>query len=148
MPADEINIPKIALSDNNPDVHSETSVLVPKMENHEEAVTQPTPPSQPQTMEQNQPPEHSEKGNGLLLKISIDFLALILILVVTIGIPTYMTYQKGMVLYKSVKNLEAAAKSQDLTQIKTQLSATSVALDSFKSSYNLLSWTKVLPYAG
>ena len=140
MTADEINIPKIDFS--------ESSVLVPKMEKHEEVVTHSTPPAQTQTMNQDQPTGRPEKGNGLLLKISIGFLALILVLVVAIGIPAFLTYQKGLVLYKSVKDLEVATKSQDLTKIKSQINVTSSDLNNFKSSYQLLSWTRIIPYFG
>src|SRR5258708_33706183 len=115
MTADEINIPKIT-----PD-----SILVPKTELKEDVSSnngsldaQPTPQSPVQ------PRQKMGQGSGetktLLIKIGIGFMALILFLLVAAGIPALLTYQKGMALYKSVKNLEAAAKSQDLTQIKTQ----------------------------
>ena len=92
--------------------------------------------------------KEEKKGNGLLLKISVGFMAFILIILVAIGVPAFLTYQKGLVLYKSAKDLEAAAKAQDLTKIKSQLTVTSKNLAAFKSSYLLLSWTRVIPYAG
>jgi len=97
MTADEVSIPKIGLDNQTQNIQSENSVLIPKIG------VQATPKSQPvprQQMNQN-----SKKGGGLLLKISVGFLAFILIILVVIGIPAYMTYQKGMVLYKNVKNL-------------------------------------------
>jgi hypothetical protein len=132
MPADETPIPNL----------SSDSVLIPKI------VEEKTPVSQ-EPMKQNLNPNPTpKKRSNIFLKISIGFFAFILILLAGIGIPAYMTYQKGLVLYKSVKNLEVAAKSQDLTQIKTQITSTNVALNNFKTSYKLLSWTKVIPYFG
>jgi hypothetical protein len=123
MTADEINIPQIT-----PD-----TVLIPKIETTEtKSQTLPRP----------------QKTGGLLLKIAVGFMAFILILLVSIGIPAYLAYQKSIVLYKSVKNLEVAAKSQDLLQIKAQITLTSKALSDFKTSYTMLSWTKALPYFG
>jgi hypothetical protein len=121
MTADEIKIPNL----------SSNSVLIPKIETVE---TEPQIPN--------------KKSNGLFLKIAVGFMAFILILLVTVGIPAFLTYQKGMALYGSVKNLEAAAKSQDLSQIKTQITATSKSLADFKTSYTLLSWTRIIPYFG
>lgn len=159
MTADEMNIPKIGLDDQNQKIPSQSSVLIPKIETQE--AIEPDQMIQPVSKQQTLAPTTSEtpadknsldltpkKGAGLLLKISVGFVVFVFLLLAGIGIPAYLTYQKGMVLYESVKNLEAAAKSQDLTQIKTQLSATSTALVSFKSSYNMLGWMKFLPYAG
>jgi len=121
MTADEIKIPNL----------SSNSVLIPKIETTE---------TKTQTLPQ---PQHT-----LLLKIAIGLMAFVLILLVAIGVPAFLTYQKGMALYESVKNLEVAAKSQDLSQIKTQVAATSKSLADFKTSYILLSWTRIIPYFG
>ena len=118
----------------------ENSVLIPKIEPVN------TDPISSPPVTQTPPP--IKKNNNLFLKISVGILVLILVLLGAIGIPAFLTYQKGLTLYKSVKNLEVAAKSQDLTLIKTQLTATSTSLASFKSTYNLLAWAKVLPFAG
>ena len=131
MTADEIKIPNL----------SSNSVLIPKIETAE---TEPQTLSQPQ-QKMDQP---NKKSNGLFLKIAVGFMAFILILLVAVGIPAFLTYQKGMALYGSVKKLEAAAKSQDLSQIKTQITATSKSLADFKTSYTLLSWTRIIPYFG
>jgi hypothetical protein len=127
MTADEINIPQI-----NPD-----SVLIP-------VSSQPQQPQPQQGINQ----EKSKEPGGLLLKIAIGFMAFILILLIAIGIPAFLTYQKGMALYSSVKKLEVAAKSQDLSQIRTQITLTSKSLADFKTSYTLLSWTRIIPYFG
>jgi hypothetical protein len=141
MAADITSIPNL----------SSDSVLIPKIETSGGSA----PPNKPMSTEtpvqsspQQRMNQNPKKGSGLFLKISIGFLALILIILAGVGIPAYMTYQKGIVLYKSVKSLEAAAKSQDLSQIKTQIGVTSTALTNFKSSYNLIAWTKAVPYFG
>ena len=130
MPVDESTIPNL----------SSDSILIPKIIEVEV--------STPEVIPQKPMEQKPKKRNSLFLKISIGFFAFILILLAAIGIPAYMTYQKGLVLYKSVKNLEVAAKSQDLSQIKTQITATNTALNNFKTSYKLLSWTKAIPYLG
>lgn len=140
MTADEINIPKIS-----PD-----SVLVPKTVVSESIQTPPKIQPQPQQL-QPQPKINgvgNKKSGGLLLKIAIGFIVFILIILAAVGIPAFMTYQKGIALYKSVKNLEAATKSQDLSQIKTQIGTTSKSLAEFKASYTLISWTRIIPYFG
>jgi hypothetical protein len=141
MTAGEIKIPQIGLQEEDNKVQSEGSVLIPKIVQKEVETESITPPQQKMNQE-------NKKNNGLLLKIAVGFMAFILILLVLVGVPAYLTYQKGLVLYKSVKNLEVAAKSQDLSQIKTQITATSKSLADFKSSYLILSWTRIIPYFG
>lgn len=157
MTADEIKIPQIGLESSGlNDNQSKSSVLIPKMDNSNEIPTTEISEPDNKPIESMQTPQEvppmpsgpKNKQNNLLLKISVGFLAFILILLVAIGVPAFLTYQKGLVLYKSVKNLETAAKSQDVAQIKTQITATKSALSSFKSSYNLLSWTRIIPYFG
>jgi hypothetical protein len=141
MTAEEIKIPQIGLQEEDNKVQNEGSVLVPKIVQKEVKTESITTPQQKMNQE-------NKKNNGLLLKIAVGFMAFILILLVLVGVPAYLTYQKGLVLYKSVKNLEVAAKSQDLSQIKTQITVTSKSLADFKSSYLILSWTRIIPYFG
>lgn len=136
--ADNITIPKIGLDNQNQETQSESSVLVPK-------VSQDLEPQQQFQPKMNQ---EGKKSGGLFLKIVVGVMSLILILIVAVGIPGFLTYQKGLVLYKSVKQLQVATKSQDLTQIKTQITDTSKSLADFKTSYAIFSWTKILPYVG
>src|SRR5258706_1565916 len=126
MTVDEINIPQI-----EPD-----SVLIPKIEVDAGA---------PEAMEAR---EEVKSPTSAFLRVGVGIMAFILILLVAVGIPAFLTYQKGLVLYKSIKNLESSAKSQDLSQIKTQITSTSKALSDFKTSYILLSWTRIIPYFG
>ncbi len=140
MPASDLDIPKISLDANPTERNSENSVLVPA--------------AQPE-MQKDTGPLHAQRGDRLgnkksemLIKVSAGILVFILILLVAAGVPAYLTYQKGLKLYKSVKGLETAAKSQDLTQIKSQMSVVTKDLAGFKSSFLLLSWTRIIPYAG
>ncbi|MFA5261946.1 MAG: hypothetical protein WC450_12025, partial [Candidatus Omnitrophota bacterium] len=167
MTADELKIPQIGLAEgnntnSNNSVPSQESVLIPKMDLKEEPagamggapqtvqpkavqqpVSQPAFPQRPQSMNQ------TGKGKGgLAMKIGVGIMAFILILIVAAGIPAFLTYQKGMALYKTVQKLEVAAKSQDLSQIKPQIAATQKSLKELKSSYKIFSWTQILPFVG
>jgi hypothetical protein len=142
MTADTIEIPKIDLNNSSSETITDQSVLVPKVSNEEL-------PKQMGATELGVKMDPARKrGAGKLLKISIAFFAIVLVVIVAIGVPALLTYKKGMALYDSVKKLAASAKSQDLSQIKTQIDETSKSLASFKSSYNLLSWTRIIPYYG
>jgi hypothetical protein len=169
MTADELKIPHIGLqeessnTENNIDNQSTDSVLIPKMDLKEGsagAMGGPEVKQQPVNSQQSVGVSHpgfvpqqkvvpgGKKPNGLALKIGVGVMAFILILIVAIGVPAFFTYQKGMALYKSVKNLEVAAKSQDFSQIKPQIAATNKSLKDFKTSYAVLSWTRILPFVG
>lgn len=150
MPADGINIKKIDLDEESSSNHSQNSVLIPKIEvteslNREENLAPDNSHFQQRPMQENNKPSSKSKG---AVKILTAVLAVILVLVIAIAVPAFLTYQKGMALYKSVQNLKTAAKSQDLAQIKSQMDITKKDLASFKSSYLLLSWTRVIPYFG
>lgn len=110
----------------------ENSVLIPKINITEPVEPVETPSSKP----------------NIWSKIFLGILIFILVLGVAIGIPVFLTYQRGMVLAVSVKKLEASVKSQDLVAIKTDIGETRKSLASFKSSYTLLSWTRIIPYLG
>lgn len=136
MTADEINIPKISLD--------EPSILVPKVGSE---VVKPVNTTNSNTVETKMDPI-TKKKSSIILKIAVAFMAIILIAIIAIGIPGYQLYQKGMNLYKSANELKVVAKSQDLTKIKAQIDVTGRDLDSFKSAYNMIAWTKILPYVG
>lgn len=140
MTADDLKIPQIDL----PEEKSE-SVLVPQVDNKETEVQSSV--SQPQE-NAGQVNKLSNKPLGLAAKIALGALALIAFIIIAAGVPAFLTYQKGISLYKSVKNLQVAAKSQDLSQIKPQIVATQKSLKELKSSYNFLSWTQIIPFAG
>lgn len=162
MAADELKIPHIGLSQENTIASSNQnseSVLIPKVDSKAEPIETikiPEVVSQPQPIVHPQPivkPQQNmnKTGNdskGLMMKIGVGLMAFILILIVAAGVPAFLTYQKGMALYKSVKNLQVAAKSQDLSQIKPQITATKKSLSEFKTSYIILSWTRIIPFVG
>jgi len=81
-------------------------------------------------------------------KVGIGVGAFLIFLLVAIGIPAFLTYQKGVALAASAKKLSEAAKTQDLVQIKASLDETKKSLGGFKTSYTLLSWTRIIPYFG
>lgn len=145
MTGDNIEIPKITFDSDKSKTGSDVSVLVPgqlvkSQENvdSKDYLTQKSPvlPQKP-------------FGIGkIFLYSSLAFFLVLLIFSAAVGIPAYTTYQKGLVLYRSVNELEKSAKSQDLAKIKVQINQTSKDLESFESSYKLLSWTKILPYVG
>ncbi len=137
MPADDINIRKIDLSEN--------SVLVPKIEETEKVGEIPVHPNVQDPMNDDIKQSPSSKK---ILRVLAGILVFILILVLATGIPAFLMYKKGMTLYKSAQNLKDAAKSQDLTKVKSQLEVTKKDLLSFKASYLMLSWTRIIPYVG
>lgn len=137
---------------------SEDSILVPKInvQNTEEPKMDPPmpqpadPPADPppsvQKMEPIDPSKPKTTGKKKWIWIGIAaFLVLFLIYNVIAGL---LIYQKGMKLADSVSKLQAAANSKDLAQIKTQIGNTRASLGSFDSTFKLLSWIKVIPFAG
>jgi hypothetical protein len=150
MPADDLNIKKIALDDNKTSVPSENSVLIPKI-----GLTESSPPGGVSNPEQSthMPDPNSEnprklKTNKKVIKILSVVFGVLLVIILATGIPAFLTYRSGMKLYKSAQTLKDAAKSQDLVKIKSQIEVTKKDLAAFKRSYLLLSWTRVIPYFG
>ncbi len=145
MNEDTLNIPKLSVDSPESGSQAESSVLIPKID----------PPASPilpkSPLVSNDPPKvpgASGQKNNLWMKIGLGVLAFIIFLVVAAGIPAFLTYQKGLALYAQGKKLNEAVKSQDLGRIKTELDATKKSLAGLKSSYALLSWTRMIPYFG
>jgi hypothetical protein len=147
MSAQGLDIPKISFDNDSEPEKRESSVLVPEHKESSSVLA-----SETVKQENNMKNTYSAKprGNGkkLAIKIGIGLMVFFILMVVAIGIPGLLTYQKGMKLYASVNELKAAAKSQDLAKIKSQIEVTKNDLKSFKTSYQLLSWTKILPFVG
>jgi hypothetical protein len=118
------------------------SVLIPKI-NPEAPAHSPLVSNDPPKVAGVTPSKKS-----IWMKIGLGVAAFLIFLLVAAGIPAFLTYQKGLALYASAKKLEEAAKSQDLGRIKTELDATKKSLASFKTSYMILSWTRIIPYFG
>lgn len=155
MPADDIKIRKIGLLNQKDNSPSEDSVLIPKIDVSTEPVvknemnyinTEEKALDTPKTDLREK--RNNRNFGNLAIKISAFLLVFLVVIIVAVGVPAFLTYQKGLTLYKSLNNLKVAAKSQDLAQIKSELENTKKDLSSFKSSYVLLSWTKILPVVG
>ncbi len=140
MPADQILIPKIGLNNEDTKTQRHNSALNSKIDDQPDELI-PKLSKSNNNMPQN-------KNKKLLIKISLALITLVLVLIVVIGVPGFLVFQKGILLKKSAQNLKDAAKSQDLTKIKSQIDITQKDLGNFKSSYKLLSWTKILPFVG
>ena len=130
------------------DPKPESSVLIPKIEPENTGPVEAPVPEKQDLPEPAQTADPSQKGKVVWKKVGIGVGAFILFLLVAIGVPAFLTYQKGVVLEKSVKKLADSAKSQDLGQVKTNLTQTKKDLAGFKTSYTLLSWTRIIPFLG
>jgi hypothetical protein len=140
-----------------PKIQPEKSVLVPesaKMVSEAESTKVASPvksspvPSAAPTIPLPKPPNPNPAKMNPWMKVGVIVSAVIIFLFMAIGIPAFLTYQKGMALYAASKKLSEAGKSQDLGKIKSELAATKKSLASFKSAYTLLSWTRIIPYFG
>ena len=75
----------------------------------------------------------------------------LLVLLILIGILAWLSYgvyKDAMVVKASLGNVEAAAKSQDLNKVKSELANTKTSLQQLKSSYARITWAKVIPFLG
>jgi hypothetical protein len=79
---------------------------------------------------------------------TIFVLLVVLVLGAIVAWLTYGVYKDAMVVKAQVDTLQAAAQSQDLNLLKTELNNTKVSVADFKKSYAKVSWMKVLPFAG
>ena len=138
-------IPKIEIPKITPEVKPESSVLVPDTA----PAVNPAPAHSP-LVSNDLPPKPPVTGwkKNIWMKVGLGFAALIIFVVVAAGIPALLTYQKGLSLYAQGQKLNEAVKSQDLGKIKTELDATKKSLARVKSSYTILSWTRIIPYIG
>lgn len=124
----------------------DNSVLIPKIEPENTLPEN----SAPETKSDPRPADPPKINKKMLpwQKILIGLGGVILFLLVVFGIFAIGIYQKSMALVVSGKKLNAAVKTQDLTQIKTGLDDVSAKLASFKSFYSIFSWTRFVPFAG
>jgi hypothetical protein len=61
---------------------------------------------------------------------------------------TYGVYKDALVVKAQVDKLQAAAQSQDLNNLKSELANTKTSVAEFKKSYDRVTWMKVIPVAG
>ncbi len=90
--------------------------------------------------------------SGKKTKILLGVLAAILIVIVVMGIaiaiPGVAVYGKAKVLQTDANNIKAAIAKQNISEVKTSTTKLQKDLDSFQSSYNLLGWTRFVPFLG
>ncbi len=124
----------------------EPSILIPKINISETNVQEPQIQNQDsQNVIVTEPPiSKMKKLNKPLLWIS-GFIILFLLYNLIAGL---LVYQSGMKLAESLKNLSAVTKTQDFTKIKSGIDDTRKKLVGFESSYKLVIWAKILPFAG
>jgi hypothetical protein len=67
---------------------------------------------------------------------------------VAIVVPSVLVYGKARALYKSGFALMRAVQAQDLPQLKDRLQETKTSLLSFQKTFNVLSWTRWIPFLG
>jgi hypothetical protein len=135
---------KIKLDDVGKSESSESSILVPKIDVSENASS--TAPVDPRMSD---PPAQSQPKNmSTGLKVALGALAVIAVLLVYNLVAGFLIYQKGMALYATSKNLSAAAKSQDMPKIKTEIVNTKAKLNALASVYTLISWERFIPFVG
>lgn len=60
----------------------------------------------------------------------------------------FFVYQSGLKLINSAKKLSQAAQSKDLIKIQSEIAGTRGSLKAFDSSFKLLSWARIIPFAG
>lgn len=75
----------------------------------------------------------------------------LLVFLIIIGILawiSYGVYKDALVVKASVSQLEAAAKSQDLNNVKTELANTKESLAKFENSYRRIAWLQYIPFVG
>src|SRR5260221_7619121 len=96
-------------------------------------------------------PKFTFRG-GKKTKIVAMVLGVILILVVVMGvaiaIPGVVVYGKAKVLQTDANNIKAAISKQNISEVKTATTKLQKDLDGFQSSYNLLGWTRFIPFLG
>ncbi len=122
----------------------ESSILVPKID-----VTEKVAGPSPMPEEKNpQTVKLPVKPKKTWVKIVLGVLGFILVFLLYNAVSGFLIYQKGLKLVDSVEALSAAAKTQDLGKIKTEITNTKRSLDGVASNYKLISWEKFLPFVG
>ncbi|HET7098917.1 MAG TPA: DUF4012 domain-containing protein, partial [Patescibacteria group bacterium] len=114
------------------------SVLIPKIDVSE-------PVSQELPIENQTPTPVKNMKNK---KIWLGILIFVLVFLGYNLIALFLIYQNGTKLAKSLNTLSVVAKAQDLSKIKSEIKNTKSSLVRFESSVKLISWAKLLPFAG
>ncbi|MFC1625540.1 DUF4012 domain-containing protein [Patescibacteria group bacterium] len=81
-------------------------------------------------------------------KVMIGAGAFLFVLLITLVVPGLLSYKKALALSDSVNRLVEVSGSQDLVAIKDEFPKTKKSLDSFRNTFKLLGWTRIIPYFG
>ena len=129
----------------SPDSHQENSasenVLIPKIE--------PDKPLEEPTSFKNRFKKSfsflkGERNKKVLLGIGI----FLLVLFISIGIPSIFIVRRAMAFYSQGQKLVAVGQGQSLVEIKSELSNTRESFNKLQSSFRLIVWTRYIPFLG
>lgn len=98
------------------------------------------------------------EDSGIKAKISIKtvknrkkfFIVLIVVFIFILiqGLLILRIFQKGMILKTSLEKLASSSGSQDLEEVKNEISGTRESLDKFDNAYKGIFWIKYVPFIG
>lgn len=129
-----VDIPQIKPEE----VTAEESVLIPKIET--------SPGQTPQAVSQK--PKFKFAFTPRTKKILLGVGGAILVLLILIVIPAISLYARAKSLFGQTKALVAAAQSQDIPAIKSEIGKTKTSLASTRSAFTFIAWTKFIPFLG
>ncbi|QQG41142.1 MAG: DUF4012 domain-containing protein [Candidatus Woesebacteria bacterium] len=131
---------KINLDNELPKQTEEPSILVPKIEVLQENASP--------TVQVDNTQDHPRVKSGKTKKVWSIIMVLLLVFLVYNLVACFLVYQKGVKLASSLNQLSKDAQSKDLAKLKTSLEQANVKLNDFRVAYKLISWAKILPFAG
>lgn len=135
----------------------ESSILIPKIEvqntdNQDKQVISDIPESTTALNAvngaSNAPIDPRQPSKSPAKKIWLGIGIFVLVFLVYNLIAGYLVYSQGMKLIAAGKKLQVAAQAKDLAKIKTEIGNTRKSLNSFGNSFALLSWVRIVPFAG
>jgi hypothetical protein len=89
----------------------------------------------------------SDKRRKIFKILGLAGLSLLIFVAIS-GFLFFRVYKRGMAVYASVQSIVAAAQSQNLPQIKSELQNTKVSLSNLQGSYKSVAWMKFIPFLG
>jgi len=96
----------------------------------------------------NTPPPSLKKKVVIPKKVLVVGGIVLAILILAFVIPSIIIFSMANKVYADSKSVEASLKSQDIKTVKSSLKVLGSDLSSLKSSYQLLIWTKFIPFFG
>ena len=106
------------------------------------------------TIKINKPEKKAEKATSQMInksprkKIVFGVLGFLLIFIVILGLLFLNVYLHGRKVLTNIYKVQESVKLQDIQKMKTDLGDFKTSLISLKSSYNLISWMKFIPFLG